>query len=357
MLSSDPDGGREGAEVAVHTRRGAHQWKVADARALTFDDTPDSPWLLTPPAVRHAFDTLTQAGTPLATSALGPPMMGVKCGCNDAFLVTPDDGKVGGDAAIVAVCAVARRRQSSPRRRGLIERDLLRPIVRGESLARWSCSRQGPTDGVSPGLSARTREPGAAAVHIVWTHAGTPADDRGPMPQLPPHAAHWLGHWRHRLAARSDTRGQMPWWTLFRTASASTAFARIVWSDLGRAPRAALLPEGDPTVPLNTCYVQRARDLLDAQALTALLNSPIAAAWLNVLAEPARGGYRRYLGWTVGLLPLPSAWDRARSILAPLTAAAVQGASPSPNRLTEASAAAYGLELGVLRPLLDWNGT
>jgi hypothetical protein len=95
---------------------------------------------------------------------------------------------------------------------------------------------------------------------------------------------------------------------------------------------------------------------MDAQALTALLNSAVAAAWLNVLAEPARGGYRRYLAWTVGLLPLPSHWERAREILAPFTVDATRGAAPSEARLTEAVAVAYGLDLDALQPLLAWSG-
>ena len=77
-----------------------------------------------------------------------------------------------------------------------------------------------------------------------------------------------------------------------------------------------MLPAGDPTVPLNTCYVLRCADACDAWVLAALLNSSLAAAWLNALAEPARGGYRRYLGWTVGQFPLPRDWERARSVLA-----------------------------------------
>lgn len=129
----------------------------------------------------------------------------------------------------------------------------------------------------------------------------------------------------------------------------------MVWADLGRVPRAALLPAGDPTVPLNSCYVARAPDLVDAQALTALLNSAPVAAWLNALAEPARGGYRRYLGWTVALLPIPQPWDQARSALAPVAARAAEGTPPSASHLTATVAAAYGVDLEILQPLLAWT--
>ena len=106
-------------------------------------------------------------------------------------------------------------------------------------------------------------------------------------------------------------------------------------SDLafGKVPRAAVLPAGDPTVPLNSCYVLSCDDVCDAYALTALLNGPLAAAWLNAIAEPARGGWHRYLAWTVSLLPLPNDWARARSLLAPLTERALGGSAPTNDEL------------------------
>ena len=71
-------------------------------------------------------------------------------------------------------------------------------------------------------------------------------------------------------------------------------------------------------VPLNSCYLMRAPSMDDAFALEALLASPIAAAWFEALAEPARGGFRRYMGWTVATLPIPADWTVARVALAEL---------------------------------------
>ena len=86
-----------------------------------------------------------------------------------------------------------------------------------------------------------------------------------------------------------------------------------------------------------------------------LLNSPIAAAWLAALAEPARGGYRRFLGWTVSLLPLPGPWDRARQHLIRVGERALLGQAPSDAELLEATALAYGLRVSAVNALLDWN--
>jgi hypothetical protein len=130
----------------------------------------------------------------------------------------------------------------------------------------------------------------------------------------------------------------------------------VVWGDIGRAPRALVLAAGNPTVPLNTCYVVRARCDDDAHALTVLLNSSIGAAWLGALAEPARGGYRRYMGWTCVRFPVPQAWERARALLAPLGRAAAAGDPPDPWTVTEQVLQAYQLRHATLSPLLSWNG-
>jgi hypothetical protein len=311
--------------VVVHRGSAVHHWQVA-ADALPLDESRGSPWLFIPPPARAAFDALSDAGIPLGQTPFRQPLLGVKCGCNDAFIVLAPEG--GGD--LVEVRAGAK---GVPMRHGMVERALLRPLVRGETLASWRV---------------------AVREWILWTHGEPVGGSDEPLQELPPHAARWLAPWRHRLAARTDTRGRGPWWALFRTESAQATAARVVWSDFGRAPRAIVLDIGDPVVPLNSCYVASCPSLLDAHGLAALLNGPLAAAWLNVVAEPARGGYRRYLGWTVSLLPIPRDWARVRAALAPLSERATGGAKVSRAELCEAAATAYGVSLASLAPLLAW---
>ncbi len=312
--------------ATVHRPDVVHRWTMA-ADALPLDDTMGSPWLLLPPPVRAAFDALARAGVPLAETVFGAPLLGVKCGCNDAFIVVADPG---GTGDVVPVRAGAR---GVPLRKGMVERELLRPLVRGETLAAWRI---------------------AVDESLVWTHGAPVRGVDAPLEALPPNAAHWLAPWRHRLAARSDTRGRGPWWALFRTESAQSSSPRVVWSDFGRMPRATVLDVGDPTVALNSCYIARCPTLTDAHALATLLNSPLAAAWLNVVAEPARGGYRRYLGWTVALLPVPRNWPMARAALAPLSERALGGQKISRTELRDVAAAAYGVPIDTLTPLLAW---
>ncbi|HEX6965365.1 MAG TPA: DNA methyltransferase [Gemmatimonadaceae bacterium] len=335
--------------VTLHRKDHALHWRI-EPDALALDADAASPWLAAPAEVRAAFDRLVRAGTPLSESALGRPCLGIKCGCNEAFAVRViDRPDVGGadigsatdgmraDASIVVHAhapVIAEHGlatiQSGPRI-GCIEHALLRPLLRGEHIARW------------------TRAPSDEC--LIWTHG----DDGAPIPQLPTHAERWLTHWQRVLAARSDAHGRAPWWALFRTATASSSAPRVVWADFGRAPRALVLPAGDSTIALNSCYVLPCRDLTDASAFAALLNSPLAAAWLHMLAEPARGGYKRYLAWTVALLPVPRHWSVARRLLAPLAERARRGDEVSDTELLDAALHAYRVRPTDVAPLIAWS--
>ncbi|HST07229.1 MAG TPA: hypothetical protein VLJ83_03620, partial [Gemmatimonadaceae bacterium] len=278
-----------------------------------------SPWLLLPGTVRNAFDYITRSAAPLRISRFGRPLLGVKTGCNDAYLVrvTSFDG----DTA----------RVSSGDRVAEIEREILRPVIRGETLDHWS-------------LTGRSE-------YVVWTHL----EDGTSRAELPPLARRWLSAHRHTLSKRTDLHQRGRWWSLFRTESAACDRARVIWADFGVRPRAIAIAEGEPFVALNTCYVLPCRRLDDAHALAAILNGPLAAAWLNAIAEPARGGYRRYLGWTMAMLPVPIRWNRARKILAPLGERAMEGDIPSDDQLLDAALEAYRLATPRVQPLLSWN--
>jgi hypothetical protein len=300
--------------VTVHASRVAAAWQMQSSE-LGLDQSPGAPWLLLPPLARRAFDAVRAAGTPLAATAFGAPLLGVKSGCNGAFIVSVTDRGLVSDNGTIAD----------------VEDELLRPLVRGERVGTWR-------------IDPRNER-------VIWTHD---ADGR-PLHRLPPRAERWFRPWRRRLVARADARDAGRWWTLFRIESAGCDVPRVVWADFGRAPRAAVLEPGNPTVPLNTCYVARCPTMSDAHALAAVLNSPLAAAWLGVIAEPARGRFRRYLGWTMSLLPVPSDWPRARSLLAPIGERAAAGEPPGDPELLDVVTCAFGLRPRTVRPLLDWS--
>lgn len=308
---------------AVHRREAVLAWETAFDR-IPLDDSPGAPWLLLPHEVREAFDLLAARGTPLARTAFGPPQLGVKTGCNEAFVVTPRPGWRDAEQDHRAWPVRSGRREDD------VERALLRPVLQGEHVRPWAAAADDRA--------------------IVWTHGpgGRPLD------RLPPRAAAWLAPWRRALETRADAAHAGTHWTLFRTDAADDTRPRVVWSDISRVPRATVLAPGDPSVPLNTCYVAFAPTMADALALAALLNSAPAAAWLCALAEPARGGYRRFLGWTVARLPIPAQWDRAVRILAPLGESGLRGDAPAAHDLAAAAARAFGIRLSRLEPLMTW---
>ena len=304
-------------DASVRLRDRVVRWKCTP-QSLVLDETPGSPWVLLPRKAREAFDRLHRAGTPFAESCFGRPLLGVKTGCNDAFLVRVEE--IHGDVVSI----------SSNGRTAQIERKMLRPLVRGETLAPWSTT--GPRE------------------YLIWPNL----ESDQPRPALPPLTRRWLFSFRDKLDGRSDLHGRMPWWTLFRTESATTGSPRVIWADFGLAPRAIPVEADNPIVALNSCYVATCPTMEDAHALATLLNGPLVSAWLNTLAEPARGGYRRYLGWTMSLLPLPRDWLRARAQLAPLGERAMLGDVPPQDELLRAAVRAYGLQLQDIKPLLSW---
>jgi hypothetical protein len=302
VIASKCDSARSAPIVAsAFKRRDRIRWTIPRTQ-LAFDESHGSPLLILPSAVRRSFDCLKDSGIPLSATRFGRPLLGTKTGCNEAFLVDS--------------CAD-------------IEPALLRPVIRGDGVRRWTV----PED----------------ASRIIWTH-----DRHGALSKLPPGASRWLVQWRRELELRTDMRGKTRWWTLFRTESADSAGPRVIWTDIGKQPRAAVLRAGDRSVPLNTCYVIRCPDLCDAMTLAAIINSQLMSAWLAMIAEPARGGYRRFMGWTMSLLPLPRDWQCAREILAPLARDALEGSPPDDETLLQATLDAYTLDRGDVESLLEW---
>ena len=306
-----------GVQLAVHRGRMHVAWE-ASRSTLPLDESAGAPWVPLPPPARQAFDRLTRDGVALVNSGLGIATLGVKCGCNEAFLVHA--GRQSGGIEI-----------TDGSRRAIVEPQFVRRVLRGEAVRPWSAN-QSPE-------------------YILFPHT----EVGRPLDRLPPGLRSWLLPWRSRLESRSDARGHRAWWSLFRLDGSRHDRPRVVWADLGRSLQALVLMEGDRTVPLNTCYVFATRDLTDAFTLAALLNSPVADAWVGAVAEPARGGYRRHFAWTLARLPVPDDWARARDVLAPLGERGVQGDAPSRSALMTAVLDAFRVRRSSIAPLIEWT--
>ena len=173
------------------------------------------------------------------------PQLGVKTGADDVFLL---DHKCFG----------------------------ARPAIRGRDIRPWSC---------------------VPCFFLVWTHGA----DGKPLARLPEQLRQLLAPHDDRLRRRADYRGGAAW-QLFRT-SLALAPHRVIWPDIGKRISAAV-PERD-VVPLNTVYGIATRQAADAAALAALFNTRWLTALARLVADPARGGFRRFNARVIRGLPIP----------------------------------------------------
>jgi hypothetical protein len=152
-----------------------------------------------------------------------------------------------------------------------------RPAIRGRDIEVWHCHPRR---------------------HLLWTYES----DGTPFGHLPRELAERLAAHEARLRRRADYRNGPPW-QLFRT-SLGFAAHRVVWADLARR-LAAAVPRPEQ-VPLNTVYGIATRDAADALALAALFNSRWLTALARLVADPARGGFRRFNARVIRGLPVPA---------------------------------------------------
>jgi hypothetical protein len=221
-----------------------------------------------------------------------------------------------------------------------IEAERIRPALRGEDLGPWRFE-----------LSRV----------VVWTH-----DSEGrPLPKLPPATSRYLERHRRFLESRVDLKPGQRYWSLFRV-SPEVSAQRIAWRDIAPAPGAVVLPArvkflGNemPVVSLNTVYQIPTASGAYAHLLAGVLNSTVARAYLKAIAERAAGGYFRFLGWTVALLPFPEKPDAAlRKAIAALSRSAHQKRGLEPDdrrRLDELVARLYGLSYNDLKRLRQFD--
>jgi len=213
----------------------------------------DGPWILTPGAERVSRRLRAEFPT---VGDRWTPQLGVKTGADEVFLLDRE-------------CPGAR------------------PAIRGRDISAWRC---------------RPRR------YLLWTHG----PDGLPLARLPREFVELLSRHEERLRRRADYKAGPPW-QLFRTGLGFAAH-RVIWPDIGRR-LAAAVPAAE-LVPLNTAYGIATRDAADAAALAALFNSRWLTALARLVADPARGGFRRFNARVVRGLPVPLDGSRAWAELA-----------------------------------------
>jgi len=203
----------------------------------------EGPWILAPRAERITRRLRAEFAT---VGDRWTPQLGVKTGADDLFVV---DRQCPGS----------------------------RPAVRGRDIVAWRCQPRR---------------------FVLWTHGA----DGLPLTRLPRELSERLSQHEERLRRRADYRSG-PLWQLFRTGLGFAAH-RVVWPDLCRR-LAAAVPAAE-MVPLNTVYGISTRDGADAAALAALFNTCWLTSLARLVADPARGGFRRFNARVVRGLPVPA---------------------------------------------------
>lgn len=318
---------RHHVTVRLHERQGEMlDFQLPQARLALIAEDAESPWVLAPPKARAVIDRLRAAGPPLGSRPGRRPLRGIVTGNNALFV-----GEL--HQAAAAKGRVALRLGG---RNVLIEADRIRPALRGEDLVPWRFSINRA---------------------LVWTH-----DNQGRvLASLPSATRNHVRLHERALKARIDLKPGQPFWTLFRVRPAKWGL-RVAWRDIAPAPVAVVVPPGAPSpggsapiISLNTVYQIPAASEEDAYLVAAVLNSTVARAYLKAIAERASGGYFRFLGWTVALLPFPEKPDAAVLIrLVQLSRAAHSAGgldADSQVELDELVARLYQLEAGELDEL------
>lgn len=198
-------------------------------------------------------------GRPTLAEVLGPPLMGIKSGLKEAFVLTRKQR----DAAIAR----------DPR-----SMELLKPFAVGENLERWHIA----SDDLWLIYTPRNR------VDI---------DD---YPALRDH----LAPFRARLEKRA---GQQKWWELQQAQAAYSAdfqAPKIIYPDITN--RNTFSVDSAGTFPENTAYVIPS----NSYATCAWLNSSLAWFYFMGLTNIARGGYLRLRTDFVGQLPYLDAHEQ-----------------------------------------------
>jgi hypothetical protein len=266
----------KGTDIEVYAREKMH-WSVNQMDLPILVNDHESPWCIAPPNVIRAFRRMQEGNTRLGD--VYSVHMGVKTSANDVFLV-----KEFNDTASRSVVAVT----NAGGDKRTVEKDLLRPVIRGEDLAPWEYKTSG---------------------YIIWTHTD---DGSTVLHKLPANAMRYFESYRERLASRDDYKKGQPLWTIFRVSPEKLA-EKTGWGELARMMEAVVIPSSYSderlgerrAIPLQTVYFVSSGDSDLDYALAAFLNSTPVRSFLVSFAERARGRYFRHFSWTVGLIPLP----------------------------------------------------
>ncbi len=162
-----------------------------------------------------------------------------------------------------------------------IEKDLIRPLIRGRDVDAWSYETRG---------------------WIIWTH-----DDRGrvldeeEMAKYPKAKKYFEKH-AEKLRKRDDYKDGQPIWVIFRV-SEEKLKDKVAWQDIAKILECVYIPP-EPVID-HTAYLVSVPNKKDGYILSGILNSTVLRTFMATYVNRTGAEYCHYLAWIVGLAPIP----------------------------------------------------
>ena len=252
----------------------------------TSDLSPNG-WALASPEALKLLEKLQQTGTPLGEYVGGAFHMGVKTGCNDAFIIDPST------------------------RQQLIAEDirsdeLIKPVLRGKDICKWKTE---PTDEYLLAIASSTN------LVWPWSEAGSISEAERIFAETYPAIDRHLSTYRERLICRDD-QGTFYWELCSCAYYAEFERPKIVYRDIAKFLSACYDTKG--TLGLNTTFFIPTSDL----SLLAILNSQLfdwyARHKFQSLNDPWTGGGLRFFAQYMRHVPIAARTEGQKAALSQL---------------------------------------
>ena len=236
-------------------------------------DLPADGWALTSPEALRLLKKLQQTGTPLGRYVNGSFYMGVKTGCNTAFIIGE---------------SVRQRLIAEDAKSG----ELIKPVIRGKDICKWKTE---PTDEYLIAIAS------SANLEWPWPETGSTSEAERIFAETYPAIYRHLNAYREPLIDRDD-QGIFYWELRSCAYYAEFEKPKIVYRDIAQFLSACYNTKG--TFGLNTTYFIPTSDL----SLLAILNSQLfdwyARHKFQTLNDPWTGGGLRFFAQYMRRVPI-----------------------------------------------------
>jgi SAM-dependent methyltransferase len=265
------------------------KWKIKKKDLLVVPKDEDSPWFTAPPEIIEIFKKMMQFPR---IGDLYPIWMGIKTGADTVFevnIISQTD-----DPNLVLVRNIT---SANPRARKLaehpfkIEKQLLRKVIKAENIDEFG------VNGYSYFIWPVTfKIKGGEKVPVIYS--------KEEMKKSFPRAFEYFTSpvVMEMLKSRTDYKGG-PVWTIFRLSKKKFQPVKVFFHHMTPLLTAVCVTD-DTLLPHTGAYFIALDNKDVGYYISGIMNSSILRSFAYSFA-PVKGKTKQYVGWTVGLLPLP----------------------------------------------------